>query len=588
MAVAVDRRGLAGGADGVGGFLLANWFFSPPYTLDIADAEQRARLLVVLRRRRGGRRRSWTGSAAVGRAGRARPKRSAPGRRARPWLGERPRSASLARLGRRRRAFGSRRAARATERVATRGRISGRPRPDDPGRGGDRRRAGDGIELVLDGAAADGRRSTGARRFAGQLAVGDRARPAARRSREGRRARRRSTGCGRRCSRRSRHDLRTPLGIDQGVGLQPPPTRCRLAAANRWRSCTETIDAETDRLNRLIGNLLDMSRLAGRPLAVELARSASRRSSLGAGEPRAVDRIGVVLDVPPRRSRRCVADPIAPGAGAGQRRSPTPSLLAARTPVTDRRRPASATDVARAGRRPRARDPAGRPATRAPAVPAPRRPRCRPAGVGLGLAIAHGFVDAMRRRARRSTTRPAVGSPSRSCPRRRRSTQLPSRADVERDDRAVLVVDDEPPIRRALGANLGRAATRSTAATGEQALPAVATEHPDVVAARPRAARHGRARASSTALRGWSHGADHRAVRPRRRARQGRRRSTPAPTTTSPSRSAWTSCWPGCGPHFAAPPTGRRRRGRCRHAVTSRSTWRTRGSSAIDGDARCA
>ena len=38
------------------------------------------------------------------------------------------------------------------------------------------------------------------------------------------------------------------------------------------------------------------------------------------------------------------------------------------------------------------------------------------------------------------------------------------------------------------------------------------------------------------------------------------RRSTPAPTTTSPSRSAWTSCWPGCAPRSAGPhrrPTAR-------------------------------
>ena len=48
--------------------------------------------------------------------------------------------------------------------------------------------------------------------------------------------------------------------------------------------------------------------------------------------------------------------------------------------------------------------------------------------------------------------------------------------------------------------------------------------------------------------------AGHRAVRAARVRRQGRGARRSAPTTTSPSRSAWTSCWPGCGPPCDARP----------------------------------
>ena len=66
---------------------------------------------------------------------------------------------------------------------------------------------------------------------------------------------------------------------DQGLGHEPAPARRRLEPEAQ-RSFLETIDEETDRLNALVGNLLDMSRLADRR-ARRLAdrRSGSRRSS---------------------------------------------------------------------------------------------------------------------------------------------------------------------------------------------------------------------------------------------------------------------------------------------------------------------
>jgi hypothetical protein len=50
-------------------------------------------------------------------------------------------------------------------------------------------------------------------------------------------------------------------------------------------------------------------------------------------------------------------------------------------------------------------------------------------------------------------------------------------------------------------------------------------------------------------------------------------RSTPAPTTTSPSRSAYRNCSRGCGWRCATRPAARpSRRSRCSPPATSRST----------------
>ena len=96
------------------------------------------------------------------------------------------------------------------------------------------------------------------------------------------------------------------------------------------------------------------------------------------------------------------------------------------------------------------------------------------------------------------------------------------------------------------------ASTRWTPAPdGDTALRLAATANPDVVRARPRPARHGRHRrhqgrcAAGARCRSWCSPP---AAPPTRRSRP----STRARTTTSPSRSAWTSSWPGCGRPSAA------------------------------------
>ena len=137
----------------------------------------------------------------------------------------------------------------------------------------------------------------------------------------------------------------------------------------------------------------------------------------------------------------------------------------------------------------------------------------------------------------------------------------PARGHVTR----VLVVEDEAGLRRALAINLrargydGRRRRR----TAPPRWPGRRAASARRGRARPRPAGHGRRRGDRGPAR-LEPGADHRAVGARRRARQGRSRSTPAPTTTSPSRSAWTSCSRGCAPRCAAArraaPTCRRSR----------------------------
>ena len=56
------------------------------------------------------------------------------------------------------------------------------------------------------------------------------------------------------------HDLRTPLAVDQGDGLGASRSRRRWTPEQLAEGLA-TIDSETDRLNRLVVNLLDASRL---------------------------------------------------------------------------------------------------------------------------------------------------------------------------------------------------------------------------------------------------------------------------------------------------------------------------------------
>ena len=123
----------------------------------------------------------------------------------------------------------------------------------------------------------------------------------------------------------------------------------------------------------------------------------------------------------------------------------------------------------------------------------------------------------------------------------------------------VLLAEDDPAISEPLARALRREGYDvDVRADGRAALEG-ANESPDLVRPGPRAAAHRRARGLP---------AD-----PRRGPRRCRSSSSPraptrstrwsgstrAPTTTSPSRSGWPSCSPGCGPCCGAAPTTRRR-----------------------------
>ena len=112
----------------------------------------------------------------------------------------------------------------------------------------------------------------------------------------------------------------------------------------------------------------------------------------------------------------------------------------------------------------------------------------------------------------------------------------------------ILVIDDEAPLRRALRDQpRAHGYEVELAATGREGLDLAAREHPDVVVldlGLPDMDGIERRRGAA----GLEHGADHRALGARRASRSRSPRSTPAPTTTSPSRSGWTSCSPACVP----------------------------------------
>ena len=96
----------------------------------------------------------------------------------------------------------------------------------------------------------------------------------------------------------------------------------------------------------------------------------------------------------------------------------------------------------------------------------------------------------------------------------------------------MLVVDDEPQILRALRINLtAHGYDVLIAPDGGAALRAAADGHPDVVVLDLGLPDMDGVEVIE-GLRGWTHGADHRAVGAGRTRRQGARRWTPAPTTT--------------------------------------------------------
>ena len=260
------------------------------------------------------------------------------------------------------------------------------------------------------------------------------------------------------------HDLRTPIAaIKASVSslLQDDVSWTEEAR----REFLDTIDEEVDRLNGLVGNLLDMSRLqAG---AVEV-----RREPVGLDEvvPAALRSLGgtadgIDVDVP-ESLPRVLADAglleraLANIVGNAVRHSPEGRRvrLARRARGWRRRHPCRR--LWRGGR-------GGPPGGDVPAVSAARRLR--------------------RRRRRRSWARGRKGLRGGDGRRHRGRGDAGRRPDDDRPAGGcrmtrILVVDDEPQILRALATNLrARDYDVDLAATGEEALTIAARKHPDLV-----------------------------------------------------------------------------------------------------------
>ena len=279
------------------------------------------------------------------------------------------------------------------------------------------------------------------------------------------------------------HDLRTPLASIKASASSLLATDVAWSA-EAVEAFASAIVEETDRLTRLVENLLDMSRL--RAGAVEV-----RRLSVGPEEivPAALESMGDagaaprgrVLDVPetlprvdtdPALVERALANLVANALAWSPEGSPVRIEAGAvghdlHLRVIDR-----GPGVPRDG-----------PRADLPALPAARRPferRGRWPGPGRGAGV------------RRGGRRRALG---RGHARRRHhdghhaAARVPGGTrgggarmnGVERADR-VLVVDDERPIRRALAANLkARGYLVDQAGSGEEALDLATRDHPDVV-----------------------------------------------------------------------------------------------------------
>ena len=192
------------------------------------------------------------------------------------------------------------------------------------------------------------------------------------------------------------HDLRTPLASIKASATSLLQHDVELDRRERRSEFLETIDEETDRLDTLVGNLLDMSRLqSGRARA----RVARRRPRRGRARRRSQS-----LGDTSRRRRRSTC----PRRSRGSRADAALLERAIANVIGNALRCVAARSARSASTRARSRGPR-RPAGRRPRAPASRvdqreqvfRPFQRLGdqpngdGVGLGLAVARGFVEAM-------------------------------------------------------------------------------------------------------------------------------------------------------------------------------------------------
>ena len=352
------------------------------------------------------------------------------------------------------------------------------------------------------------------------------------------------------------HDLRTPIAAIKASVTSLLQEDVEWTPEAR-REFLDTIHEETDRLNALVGNLLDMSRLQTEALEIMPSR-------VGLEEvlPAALHSLGladgaVEVDVP-ESLPRVLADPglleraLANVIQNAVRYSPPEQRPRVTAGVVD-----GVVDV--------------RVVDRGPGIPREQRERLfmpfqrlgdssQEEGVGLGLAVAKGFVEAMGGEVEVEDTpgggltivarlKVAEGPASSSSTTSRRSC-----ARWERIFALGATTWSSPRPGRPRSPS-PRASTRIWSSSTSVCRESTAPRSFAAYVAGPKC----RSSCSPSARR-----------RPTRL-----RPSTPGPTTTSRSRSAWTSSSHGCGPHCAVP--RRQRKRRSSRPRTSRSTSRRNG-----------
>jgi two-component system sensor histidine kinase KdpD len=395
MVVALVGGALPAGVAVLGGFLLANWYFTPPFhQLTITDGDNALALVVYALA-------AGIVALLVDRVGRSRLRATrlqAEAEALASLAGSLARSGAVGdMLGQLRTTFGFRAAAllaRASggwEVLVSSG--PGAPvRPEDADVSRD---VGRGVTLALAGGELSGEDERLLNSFAAQVAV---ANERERLQVEAVRAADLAAANTMRAAllQAVSHDLRTPLAsIKASISsLRQRDVEWSSAARDEFES---TIEEETDRLGHIIGNLLDMSRVQASALTVELRPVGVEEVVIGAVASLGADARDVVVDVP-ETVHDVLADPplleraLANLVGNAVRYAPPDApvrVRAGEVVVAGRSRVDISVIDRGPGIRPADRDLVFQPFQRVVDHRADGR------GVGLGLAIARGFVEAM-------------------------------------------------------------------------------------------------------------------------------------------------------------------------------------------------
>ena len=270
------------------------------------------------------------------------------------------------------------------------------------------------------------------------------------------------------------HDLRTPLASIKASVSTLRQTDVQWTPADE-AALLATIEQGADRLDALIGNLLDMSRLSTgslqpflRPTAIdEVAPVALRGLDAGGRVQLAVPDGLPLVRTDPGLLERVLANLFA---NALAYSPPQPAAGTAGQPCGRQRGPGHHRSWPRGARRAQVADVR---AVRAAGREEHRHRRRPGAGGGQGLPGHHGRLGDRGRHSRRRADHPGQAAGGQQAGQCSRGSRPVTR---------VLVIDDEAPILRALKINLtARQYEVSTAADGASGLEAMARDRPDVL-----------------------------------------------------------------------------------------------------------